>query len=141
MAVEADLIAVGLRWRDIGTGRTNWADIRAVLMTLPRTSATARAIHGVDVEWGLTEHLLASVVDVAQIANWQRSGGKGRRPKPIPRPGVGPKVEHVEMDSFDSPAAFDEWWAANTQGPTVAARTTGTTVARYDPSLARLNAR
>lgn len=37
--------------------------------------------------WGSTEHLLAGVFDVLQGANWQRSGGKGTRPKPLQRPG------------------------------------------------------
>lgn len=45
--------------------------------------------------WGITEHLLAASVDVLQGANWQRGGGKGTKPKPLPRPGVsGIKTEH-----------------------------------------------
>ena len=107
------MIAAGLRWRDIGTGRTNWCDIHAVLTTLHHTSATSRAINGPDAEWGLTDHLLALVIDTTQIGNWQRSGGKGSKPKPIKRPGSGPRLEQIEMDSFDSPAAFDEWWATH----------------------------
>lgn len=102
------MIAVGLRWRDIGTGRTNWRDVWAVMMTLPRTSATARAIIGPDADWSLTDHLLASAVDLLAVANRQRAG-RGPKPKPIPRPGVGPKVDKFEMDSFDSPADFDAW--------------------------------
>lgn len=56
---------------------------------LPRTSATLRS-EDPDVEWGLPEHLLAAVVDALTWANYQRSDGKGPKPKPVPRPGVGP---------------------------------------------------
>jgi hypothetical protein len=38
--------------------------------------------------WGPAENMLAATVDLLQAANWQRSGGKGSRPKPWPRPGV-----------------------------------------------------
>jgi hypothetical protein len=53
---------------------------------LPRESATARAVHGEQLQWGHTEHLLADVVDLLRILVWQM-GGKGQRPDPIPRPG------------------------------------------------------
>lgn len=42
--------------------------------------------------WSQSEHLLAGIFDVVQWANFQRSGNKGERPKPIPRPGSGPKT-------------------------------------------------
>lgn len=55
---------------------------------LPRDSATVREVHGDSVEWGATEHLLATAVDVLAAANWQRGGDKKKtRPKPLPRPG------------------------------------------------------
>lgn len=40
--------------------------------------------------WSTAEHLLANIFDVLQGANWQRGGGKGRRPQRIPRPGDTP---------------------------------------------------
>lgn len=55
---------------------------------LPRTSALARSVHGDDAEWGLTEHLLAALVDLGAVANWQRTSRPGHRPRPLPRPGV-----------------------------------------------------
>jgi hypothetical protein len=30
--------------------------------------------------WTLTEQLLASIIDVLMLANWQRGGGKGNKP-------------------------------------------------------------
>lgn len=57
----------------------------------PLASALSRAIEGEDALWGLSEHLLAVVIDLQRLMLWQNSGGKGRRPKPIPRPGTKPK--------------------------------------------------
>lgn len=54
---------------------------------LPAESATRRVLDETS-PWGLPEQLLAAAVDALQAANWQRQGGKGTRPKPIPRPGV-----------------------------------------------------
>jgi hypothetical protein len=60
---------------------------------LPQDSATRRALDAQSV-WGLNEQLLANIADTLRAANWQR-GGKGSRPKPIPRPGVtGTKRRH-----------------------------------------------
>lgn len=42
--------------------------------------------------WGLSEQLAAAQVDELRSANWQRGGGKGRRPRPIPRPGIEDKT-------------------------------------------------
>lgn len=52
-------------------------------------SALHRDIAGADAIWGLTDHLLAAVLDALNSGNWQRGGGKGPRPKPTPRPGRG----------------------------------------------------
>jgi hypothetical protein len=41
---------------------------------------------GEDAEWSTSDHLLASILDALNVSNWQRSGGRARRPKPIPRP-------------------------------------------------------
>lgn len=42
---------------------------------------------GSDAAWTAETHLLASAIDVLAGANWQRGGGEGRQPRPIPRPG------------------------------------------------------
>lgn len=46
-----------------------------------------RALGGPSFEWTATQYLLASILDVLAVANWQRSGGKAHRPKPLERPG------------------------------------------------------
>lgn len=67
--------------------------------------------------WTLTDHLLAMTVDVLRSANWQR-GGKGPRPKPLPRPGAaaedGPGAhQYRPRQSAHNAAEFREWLAAN----------------------------
>lgn len=53
------------------------------------TSALIRELEGNEShQWTLTTYLLAGIFDQLAGANWQRGGGKGSRPKPIPRPGV-----------------------------------------------------
>lgn len=59
-----------------------------LIRNLPPDSALARAVHGSNrVDWTPEIELLATIVDALNIAAYQRSGGKGRRPKPVPRPG------------------------------------------------------
>jgi len=53
---------------------------------LPPDSPLGVAISGDAARWSTTDHLLALVVDLLAGANWQRSGGRGRRPLPIRRP-------------------------------------------------------
>jgi hypothetical protein len=65
------------------------------LHNLPADSATRRVLDPEASGWGVTEHLLAAGVDALRGANWQRSGGKGAKPKPLPRPGINTtKTEH-----------------------------------------------
>jgi hypothetical protein len=45
--------------------------------------------------WGISEHLLAGVFDGINVLAWQNSGGKGKRPKPFPRPGIGPATRKL----------------------------------------------
>ncbi len=83
---------------------------------LPVGSAVLRALDSEGrLQWTVTDYLLATVVDLLAGANWQRSGGKGSRPKPIPRP-VAPlhddddDVEAIAIDGFESIDAFDTWY-------------------------------
>lgn len=90
-AVEADL----LRYyqldllADLAGPRLSWRRLGVLIRQLPREAATTRAAAGEAAAWGDAEHLLASIVDVLNAANWQRSGKQNApRPKPLPRPGV-----------------------------------------------------
>jgi hypothetical protein len=53
---------------------------------LPASSALARARHGEFATWTIDTHLLALIADVLRASNYQRGGGKGQKPKPLPRP-------------------------------------------------------
>lgn len=48
---------------------------------------------GAEAGWTTDTHLLASTVDLLAGANWQRSG-KGKKPKPIQRPGAKSESKH-----------------------------------------------
>jgi hypothetical protein len=68
-------------------------------------------VAGESASWSLTDHLLAAVVDALHVANWQRTsdGAKGRRrPKPIPRPGVGDDATVIGRGSRLSINELDE---------------------------------
>jgi hypothetical protein len=58
----------------------------------PESSLRAERDEGAG--WSLSDHLLASAVDALRGGNWQRSGGKGSKPKPIPRPGTAHEDRH-----------------------------------------------
>jgi hypothetical protein len=60
---------------------------------LPASSRLGRAQIGYQV-WSDTEYLLAGVFDLLAGANWQRSGGRGPRPRPVRRPGDKAGVTH-----------------------------------------------
>lgn len=65
----------------------------------PRTSALMRVMDPDTAAWGLSEHLLAVIADAGLTANWQRGRGKkSDRPKPIPRPGIGPEKKVLKGD-------------------------------------------
>lgn len=56
---------------------------------LPDRSRVGRAVHGDDVAtWDTANYQLADVFDALNVGNWQRGGGKGKKPKRYPRPGT-----------------------------------------------------
>lgn len=94
----------GRSLEDLGSPGFSWLDLRAFTRHAPHTSAFARSYHGEAATWGATEHLLATLIDVGQIANWQRAGKRaGPRPKPLLRPGqrrrIGTTV--LSLDAMD----------------------------------------
>ena len=100
-AVEAELITVGLRlrWLCAGTDRLNWRDVQVVILEADQGSAIARCELGESAFWTVDTHLLAGVLDALNGANFQRSGGRGKRPSPVPRPGEKPTAEPARDDS------------------------------------------
>lgn len=78
-------------WAALFTGDLDPALFLELLAALPEDSAVRRFYAGgpsADKHLGWTQqtYLLAGIFNVLQGANWQRSGGKQQRPKPIDTP-------------------------------------------------------
>lgn len=104
-AVEYDLIALGLRLRDVGTERFTWHDLFVVVHQSPRSSALFRAINPDEYAWGVAEQVMAQAADALNVLVWfkTKDGQKGRnQPDRIPRPGVQPKQSkrHVKATAM-----------------------------------------
>ena len=69
----------------------NWRDVQVVILEADQGSAIARCELGESAFWTVDTHLLAGVLDALNGANFQRSGGRGKRPSPTPRPGMEPR--------------------------------------------------
>ncbi len=72
------------------------------------TTATARSMHGP--YWAVTDQLLATVIDLLQVGNWQRAGKKSApRPKRLQRPWEKPAER--KFGSKPIPISrFNDWW-------------------------------
>ena len=74
-------------------------------MALPAGAAVWGAA-GFDNGWSMETHMLASVADVLVGANWQRAGGKGPKPAPLPRPGDEARVKSKTAAVMSQAAKF-----------------------------------
>ena len=71
--------------------------------------------------WGLTEQLLAELVDELRLFQWRLGGGKGARPKPLPRPGAESPEEVTIIGAskgFSSIEDFETWYQAKRENAT-----------------------
>lgn len=97
---------VGRSLDDLGTG-FSWADFAAFIRFTPPTSQLGQAVNGP--AWAVTDLLLASTIDTLRLANWQRAGGKGSKPKPIRVPGsVGGEKSWGSANEFESVRSYLE---------------------------------
>lgn len=72
------------------------------------SSATYESVNGV--MWSVEAQLVAALVDLTQIANWQRAGKKSApKPKPIERPWQKPKSQTIGRDPIPI-SQFNDWW-------------------------------
>jgi hypothetical protein len=121
-AVEADLQRFyGIELGQLIAGTLSWRRLHALLRALPRDSATAHAVLGEDAAWGTSEMLLASAVDALNVGNWQRCGGKGRRPKRIARPGTtqGQRLGRSDMTPDETVAYLAQFQPQTTVNPSL----------------------
>lgn len=87
--MQYDLLALGLRLRELGTPRLWWDELRAVIVWAPEESAIFRARGGESAVWGVQEHLLAAAVNALRLMSWQLGGDeKAAKPDLIIPPGV-----------------------------------------------------
>lgn len=89
-ALVYDFLKMGRTVTDWGI-EVDWIELRMVMRWSGPETAFGRSLMGESVGWGRVEHLLAAILDQLAALSWQTGGGKGTRPKPLPRPGVGPK--------------------------------------------------
>lgn len=102
---------MGLHLDDLGES-LSWRDLHVVAQQAPpESSAVHRALLGEEKQaWGLSEQLLAMVVDELRVLAWQntKDATKGRNyPKPLPRPGV-TQDEGVKVGSRADALPLDE---------------------------------
>ncbi|MER7697328.1 MULTISPECIES: hypothetical protein [unclassified Streptomyces] len=75
-------------------GRLSSRRLAVLVKHMPRDSATTQRLHGESAEWGVTDYLLAAVVDHLAAANWMfasvntdEDSDPPEPPVPVPRPG------------------------------------------------------
>lgn len=114
-ALAYDLLKRGCSIDDIGSPRLPWTDLIVTVRMIQREHASALAteLHGV--RWSIEAQLLADVVDLLAIANWQRGGKKhAPRPKPVERPWRKPKAQ--KLGSKPIPISqFNDWWESKSR--------------------------
>ncbi|WP_324188420.1 DUF5361 domain-containing protein [Nocardia higoensis] len=112
-AVEFDLIALGLRLRQLGTDVLSWRDLLAIIRWLPAESALLRSMDPVGSRWQVSQHLLAEMTDSLRWLVWAKTpdAQQGRnRPEPIARPGKKTDRERVgTATAIDQMNTFLEW--------------------------------
>ncbi len=110
-AIEYELLRIGRRLRDLGT-RLTWRDLLVLVRGWQKSphNAVSEAIHGYSV-WTIEEQLLAELIDVGRMANWQRQNKPhAAKPKRTPRPWERQKeTRRLGRDAIPI-SAFDDWW-------------------------------
>lgn len=104
-AIEYEAVRGGRSLRDL-----NWREIKVLVRHAEPGSAIFRATFGEQATWSVTDHLLASLVDLTNIQVWMGSkdGQKNRnRPKPVARP-TDKKASLVDAELTESGALRGE---------------------------------
>jgi len=83
-AVTYDLLMGGWHLWQVGTPALSWVEFGVWFRFLPTDSQTFQAVKGP--QWSPEMHRLTDIAEILMGANWQRAGGKGSKPKPLPRP-------------------------------------------------------
>lgn len=87
-AIEYELLTIGRNLADLGTRALSWRDLKVVVNNAPPGGALHRAQDPKGWAWGADTYMLAGLIDLTAVANWQRAQKKSApKPKPLPRPG------------------------------------------------------
>lgn len=92
---------------DVYRGDLSVRKTTVLALNLPAGAAVWQDM-GIDAAWTTQDHLTALIADSLQLANWQRGGGKGKQPKPIPRPEDAKKKEDAKQATLDKARRFKE---------------------------------
>ena len=109
-ALQYDLLTRGLSLDLLGTEAFSWYDLLvfAKFVQAEPSSALATELHGPT--WSIEAQLMAMIVDILGIANWQRAGRRSApKPKRIPRPWEKPKTTALGSDAIPI-SKFNDWW-------------------------------
>lgn len=103
------MIVLGLRLRDLGSPGFNWRDLLVIVRFAGRETRLYAALNPDDDPlWSMDTYLLAQIADLLHIRLWQAGGGKGVKPKPIPRPGE-VKTHKGDVMSMEDMREFLGW--------------------------------
>lgn len=91
---------------DAGSNRLTWRRMWSLISNLPPEAATRRAVDPDGTGWGAAEYLLAVIADGVLGGNWQRSGGRGKKPKQVWRPGQPVPVTRIRGKGM-TPAEYE----------------------------------
>ena len=107
-ALEADFQRVyGIDLVDLYRGNLTPRKAQVLAFNLPPGALTWQEM-GSDNAWTVTDHLLADAVDALNGANFQRGGGKGEKPKPVPRPAELRELKERRQAMLDKATRFQQ---------------------------------
>ena len=101
-AITVDLLNLGVRLHWLGTDRFSWADLSAWVARCPPTAFLYQAVHGP--HYPIELRMNALLIELLRGANWQRSGGRGTKPKPI----RWPWSTRDEIETFGAAVPIDD---------------------------------
>nr|WP_258319119.1 DUF5361 domain-containing protein [Streptomyces griseorubiginosus] len=99
----------GVDLLDWHRGRLSSRRLRVLVEHLPSDSSFARAVHGEQAEWTVTDHLLAAVVDHLAVANWMfATVHRDEDTEPAEYPEAVPRPSGARTAAAQSPQAVRE---------------------------------
>lgn len=109
-AIEYELLAAGKNVDDLSTRALSWRDLYVLIRRWQKLpgNAVAAAVHGYEVPT-FDNQIIAIVAEQLAVANWQRKGGKGAKPKPLERWWKKKKTQQFGKDPIPA-SKFSDWW-------------------------------